>query len=227
MRLKRRPRRFRPSFSRRHHEGLDQCRPTREFLDDVRFLSNLATGSLGVELAKCLADKGFDVTLVLGPTSLEPPGNLSKVERFVSAEDLFNIVQQHLPDVDCYVSSVAVADYRPSQRLEGKLKKSEGEMTLTLERTPDVLQWVGQHRRAEQLIVGFALESDPDPQIAIDKMQRKKCDMIVHNSPRNFGSGGGAVRFITPAGIAEEHADLSKPELARKLADYLVKRLTE
>ncbi|MCA8938903.1 MAG: hypothetical protein KDB07_03810 [Planctomycetes bacterium] len=196
--------------------------PTREAIDDVRFLSNRATGSFGVMLAAIAKQRGHQVTLVLGPSSLQAAAGV-EVLRVESAQEMFEAVQANFANCDVFVSSAAVADYRPKQRIDGKLKKQEGELVLELERTPDILAWAGAHKEPHHFLVGFALESDPDPALAESKLVRKKCDLLVHNSPKNFGVGGGLVRIIDVAGEVFA-GEIDKAALASRLLDEVAAR---
>jgi phosphopantothenoylcysteine decarboxylase/phosphopantothenate--cysteine ligase len=190
--------------------------PTRESIDDVRYLSNRSTGRMGIEIAAEAADRGWEVELVLGPTELEAPEGVT-VTRVESAAEMFEAVRQRIADADCFVAAAAVADYTPARRIPGKLKKTEGPMQLELVRTVDILAWVGEQRRDRLLAVGFALEADPNPAIAMRKLRSKRCDMIVHNTPDNFGKGGGRVTVLGADGGVLWQGSGSKAEFAAAL----------
>lgn len=189
--------------------------PTREPIDAVRFLSNRSTGRMGIELAHLISQQ-HQVTLVLGPTELAAPAGV-EVIRVESAAEMYQAVKARFAACDVFISSAAVADYTPAQVHQGKLKKSDGPLTLELARTVDILAWAGEHKRAEQMLVGFALETDPSLALARAKLEKKRCDLLVHNSPANFGAGGGAVRLCTPAGVVRIASGEDKAQLAREI----------
>lgn len=189
--------------------------PTREYIDDVRYLTNVSTGRMGIELARACQREGWEPTLIAGPITEALPVGVTTIP-IVSAQDLYDEVRRHMPDHDVFIAAAAVADYRPRTRVEGKLKKSSTTLSLELEQTPDTLAWVGTHRLPHQIVVGFALEADPNPQLAEDKRRRKGCHLLVHNSPENFGSGGGHVRILAESGVVWE-GSASKPALATQI----------
>lgn len=209
--------------------------PTREFIDDVRFLSNLSTGRMGIEIAMAFAGAGVPTTLVLGPTSIAPPAmaNLSVVD-VVSAQQMFDAVEARFAACRMFIAAAAVADYRPVARATGKLKKAttpdakDAPITLQLQPTPDILFEMGQRRRPapEQILVGFALEVQNPIEHARGKLARKRCDLICLNSPANFGPDASAegLTLISAEGpeqtlIAEPPTD--KADLAQRLVAHL------
>ncbi len=193
--------------------------PTREFIDDVRFLSNRSTGRMGIEIARSALAEGWRVTLVCGPISLEPPDGVDVVQ-VVSAEDMLIAVQDRITDVNVFVGAAAVGDYRPIDRMAGKLKKQPGTLTLELERTPDTLAWVGWHKREGLTIVGFALEATADRDAAREKLVRKGCNLVVLNTTANFDKGGGEVAILDSDGVQYEGTS-DKPELARQIVGVI------
>ena len=192
--------------------------PTREMLDDVRFLSNLASGQLGIHLAELLADKTHEVVLVLGPTHLRPRERRNlRMINVVSAEEMFNAVRAEFADVDVFIASAAVADYRPTKRIDGKLKKNEDSRIIELVRTPDILKAMGALKK-QQFIIGFALEADNPLENAQKKLLEKNCDIIVLNSPANLGkSGKDKISFVKSDGICKSFDNLSKIEQAQEI----------
>jgi len=205
--------------------------PTREAIDDVRFLSNRSTGRMGIEIALAAAKLGWRVTLVLGPGGLSGPTGTAaaRIEtvNVESAADMFAAVQARFVEADVFVASAAVADYTPATRVPGKLKKKPGPLSLELIRTVDILAWAGEHRSAKQVLVGFALEADRDPQSALPKLHAKRCDMIVHNSTDNFGESEGRVTILTAEKTLWQ-GSAAKPavaaEVVRLAADVLAGR---
>lgn len=154
--------------------------PTIEELDPVRYLSNRSSGKIGYALAETLRDKGAQVTLVSGPTSLSDPEGV-EVVRVESAEDMFEAVKQRYDNVDIVFKAAAVSDYTPTEMLPHKLKKQEGELSVTFKRTPDILQYLGKHK-SHQYLVGFAAETRDIERYAQDKLERKNADVIIANN---------------------------------------------
>jgi phosphopantothenoylcysteine decarboxylase/phosphopantothenate--cysteine ligase len=194
--------------------------PTREHIDDVRFLSNLSTGRMGLELARAalaqLPQAG--VTVVLGPTSLTPPvDERLTVVPVVSAQQMHDAVMARAAQADLFIAAAAVADYRPAARHAGKLKKQPGPLTLQLERTPDILAAVGANRRTDQILIGFALEVQSAEANARDKLARKNCDAIVLNSPANFGDAAEQLTLIRRDGSTVQIAETTKSAAASAL----------
>jgi phosphopantothenoylcysteine decarboxylase/phosphopantothenate--cysteine ligase len=196
--------------------------PTREPIDAVRYLSNHSTGRMGVELAAACASRGLPATLILGPAE-HAPDKQTRVVNIVTAAEMFAAVQREFAACDVFIAAAAVADYTPKHPFSGKLKKQAAPMTLELVPTPDILKWAGENRRPGQTIVGFALESDPDPALALGKLAAKNCDLLVHNSPENFGPGGGTVRIYARGGAVAYEGTPAKRELAAIILDVVEK----
>lgn len=173
--------------------------PTREKLDAVRFLTNRSTGKMGYALAEAARDAGYDVTLVSGPVSLAPVSGVTMV-MIESAADMAAAVKSRAPEMDIVIMAAAVADYRPAQVHQGKMKKQPGNLMLELERTEDILASLGQVKPSGQILVGFAAETDDLLANAEGKLQRKNLDWIVANdvsrSDRGFGTSTNAVTMI-------------------------------
>jgi len=192
--------------------------PTREMIDDVRFISNLASGQLGIHLAELLADEMNEVILVLGPTHLKVRecDNLSVIN-VVSAKDMFYAVNAEFADVDVFIASAAVADYQPKKRIIGKIKKNEDSLNIEFVRTPDILKEMGAIKD-KQYMIGFALEADNALENAQKKLSEKNCDIIVLNSAANLGeSGKDQISFVKNDGICKSFNNLSKIEQAREI----------
>ena len=162
--------------------------PTFEAIDPVRFIGNHSTGRMGIELAKNAANLGAQVTLVLGPSSLSINHSLVNVVNVTSASSMFEAVKEVFTSVDVAISSAAVADYRPKTMATQKIKKKEGDMFIELERTTDILHWMGQNKK-KQFLVGFALETQNEIENAKSKLARKNLDLIVLNSLNDKGAG--------------------------------------
>ncbi len=165
--------------------------PTFEPLDPVRFIGNHSTGKMGIALAEALAEQGAEVTLVLGPTGLKPANQAIKVVPVMSASAMYEACARVFPETDIAVLAAAVADYRPKVFSETKIKKKEGELTLELEKTVDIAASLGKEKRAGQVLVGFALETNDELRNAQSKLERKNFDFIVLNSLQDAGAGFG------------------------------------
>lgn len=164
--------------------------PTREALDPVRFLSNNSTGKMGYAIAKVAARRGADVTLVSGPTALEKPRFVKTVD-VVSAQDMFEAVTARSADADVIIKAAAVADYRPETAAEDKIKKKDGDLSIPLARTRDILDWLGHHRREGQVICGFSMETKDLLENSRKKLEKKNIDLIAANNVKVEGAGFG------------------------------------
>ena len=194
--------------------------PTREKIDDVRFLSNHSTGKMGYALADEALRLGARVILVSGPVALRPPP-AAECHAVESAQQMLEVVMSHRHEVDLFVMAAAVADFRPAVPHPGKLKKETlGEhCQLALERTPDILAEVGRLKESHQRVVGFALEAADYLGNARRKLEQKNCDLVVLNASNQPDSGFGGERntitLLGKEGWTEEHPALSKLECAR------------
>ena len=200
--------------------------PTREAVDPVRFISNHSTGKMGYAIARCASLRGARVILVSGPVSIEPP-LFAELVPVVSAEDMYNAVMKYKDDADIIIKSAAVADYTPVTISSEKIKKQDGDMRIELKRTRDILKELGQSRRENQFICGFAMETENLIENAVKKLESKNVDMIVANSLKTEGAGFGTdtnvVTFITEDGKTELPL-MSKDEVAMKILDAAVNR---
>ena len=199
---------------------------TREEIDPVRFISNRSSGRMGFALAEAALRRGGEVTLVAGTTTVNPPAG-ARVVRALSAEEMSQAVKQEMANHSVFIGTAAIADYRPAQRAEQKIKKSEDQITLTLERTPDVLSQVAAARQNGMLVIGFAAETENLLENARDKLQRKNLDAIVANDVTGEGSGfdsaTNAITIITKDGNDPvELPLLSKREAADRILDVIV-----
>ncbi len=201
--------------------------PTREYLDPVRFLSNPSTGKMGLEIAKAAWQRGAEVTLILGQCAAKVPDYIQLIP-VVSAQDMLNAVLAHLPTVDVLFKTAAVADYRPKLEAAEKIKKTQSDMTtLELERNPDILLEVKAVRRPEQIIVGFAAETEADLiKQAKRKLVAKGLDFIVANSVYKTNKGFGSsvqseVVVLGKDGSSHHFKEVSKEEIAHYLCDLV------
>jgi phosphopantothenoylcysteine decarboxylase/phosphopantothenate--cysteine ligase len=198
---------------------------TREEIDPVRFISNRSSGRMGFALADAALKRGGEVTIVAGITSVNPPDG-TRVVQALSAEEMSQAVANEIPNHSVFIGAAAIADYRPSQRADQKIKKTDEQITLTLERTPDVLSQVVASRANGTLVVGFAAETENVIANASEKLQRKKLDAIVANDVTREGSGfdsvTNAITIITNGNEPVELPLLSKREAADRILDVIV-----
>ncbi len=198
---------------------------TREAIDPVRFITNHSSGKMGFALAKAAMLRGAEVTLVAAHTQAEPPMFVRLVP-VTSAEDMFNAVTAAADSQDIIIKAAAVSDYTPLVKAESKLKKSDGEMSIELERTKDILKHLGENKKEGQFICGFSMETDNVIENSRAKLARKNCDMICANSLRTEGAGFGVdtnvLTLITKSG-EKELPIMSKDEAAHRILDEIVK----
>lgn len=193
--------------------------PTQESLDPVRFLTNHSSGKMGYAIAREAMLRGADVTLISGPVALKAPLGV-KLVNITTAQEMLEGVQAALPQTDVLVMAAAVADYRPAVVADQKMKKGEGDMSIPLERTGDVLGWVAQNRHPGLFVCGFSMETEHMLENSQKKRTKKKLDMIVANNLKTQGAGFGVetnvVTLITQDWV-EELPLLGKDEVAGKL----------
>lgn len=198
--------------------------PTQEAADPVRYLTNHSTGKMGYAIAAVCARRGASVTLVSGPAALKKPQFVHAVE-ITTAKEMFEAVTRQAGEQDIIVKAAAVADYRPKHVSGEKIKKRGGELTLELERTEDILAYLGEHKRPGQFLCGFAMETKDLLENARQKLQKKHLDMIVANSLRVEGAGfGGDTNVVTMITENEEISlgKMSKEETASKIIDWIL-----
>nr|WP_314460089.1 bifunctional phosphopantothenoylcysteine decarboxylase/phosphopantothenate--cysteine ligase CoaBC [uncultured Clostridium sp.] len=193
--------------------------PTREALDPVRYITNFSTGKMGYAVARAAALRGAFVTLVTGKTEIKKP-SFVKVIEVESAADMFEAVTKEAKDQDAVIKAAAVADYRPKHVHAEKTKKKDGDLSLELERTEDILKWLGEHKPEGQFLCGFSMETENMLENSREKLKRKKIDMIVANNLKVEGAGFGTdtnvVTIITKdREIALEK--MTKEEVAHRL----------
>jgi phosphopantothenoylcysteine decarboxylase/phosphopantothenate--cysteine ligase len=202
--------------------------PTHEPIDAVRYLANRSSGRMGLALAEAARDGGCSVTLLLGPTALEPPAGVQTI-RFESAADLARLLDQHFETCDVLIMAAAVADYRPGRLDEGKLPRGGESLVLTLEPTPDLVAGCAARKRPDQLIIGFALEEPTAlAERARAKLQQKGVDAIVANPLSTMGAPDVSATIFTAAGEtilppSSQSGAKTKPksDFARWLIDWI------
>lgn len=163
--------------------------PTNEAIDPVRFIGNNSSGKMGYALATSFINQGAEVILVSGPSNLSPPAGLKEMIAVRSAEEMFNACKEKFPQMDIAVMAAAVADYRPKEIAKEKIKKNDAHMTIELEKTTDIAKNLGNQKSENQLLIGFALETENEEENANQKLQNKNFDLIVLNSLKNPKSG--------------------------------------
>ena len=198
--------------------------PTMEAMDPVRFLSNHSTGKMGYAIAARAAMRGADATLVSGPTALDTPHGVTRVD-IVSARDMYDAVTSRAPEQDFIIKAAAVGDYRPAQTADEKLKKGDGEMNIELTRNPDILAALGKDKKPGQLLCGFAMETQNLLDNAESKLRRKNCDMLVANSLRDKGAGFGTDTNVATLLFKDGHRETPPMMSKEALADLILDRL--
>ena len=199
--------------------------PTQEAVDPVRYITNHSSGKMGYAVAKAAMLRGADVTLVSGKVSLEPVPFVKTVS-VVSAKDMFEAVVREFEDADIVIKSAAVADFRPANVADNKIKKGESgeEMSIRLERTDDILKYLGEHKRENQFICGFSMETENMLENSRKKLEKKNLDMIVCNNLKEQGAGfqtdTNKVTIIDRQST-EELGLMSKAEVADKILDRI------
>ena len=202
--------------------------PTYEALDPVRFIGNHSSGKMGFEIAKAAANLGANVILVSGPTHQKIEHSLVELKPVVSAQDMYNEVHKHFNVSNIAILSAAVADYRPKQVADKKIKKKDTTFSIELEKTQDILKSLGEIKD-QQFLVGFALETNNELEHAKGKLRNKNLDLIVLNSLQDKGAGFGVstnkVTFITSDEDIIEHPLKSKAEVANDLMIQILKQI--
>lgn len=200
---------------------------TEEALDPVRYLGNRSTGRMGYAVAAEAARRGAEVILISGPTPLETPAGVRRVN-VRSARDMYAAVLAEYDTADAVIKAAAVADYRPAEIADHKIKKSDGELTLTLTRNPDILYELGQKKR-HQILVGFAAETQNVEEYARGKLVKKNLDFIVANNVAEKDAGFGVltnhVQIFYADGRAEDHPLMAKSEVSGVILDRLEEAL--
>ena len=198
--------------------------PTQEKLDPVRYISNHSTGKMGYAIAKAAMLRGAEVTLVSGKVAITPPMGVEVVP-IVSAADMAKAVKERAQEQDIIIKAAAVADYRPVMVAEEKMKKKDGDMTIPLERTEDILAYLGSHRRPGQFLCGFSMETEHMLENSRAKLEKKNIDMIVANNLKQAGAGFGTdtnvVTLLTRADTRELPL-MKKEEVADELLSYIL-----
>jgi len=196
---------------------------TQEAIDPVRYITNHSTGKMGYALAKIAMRRGADVTLITAPTNLPVP-LFADVVPVVSAQEMFDAVKERAPKMDIIIKAAAVADYTPVSVSDEKIKKKDGDLSLPMRRTTDILAYLGEHRKPGQFICGFSMETENLVENSKKKLQKKNADLIVANNLRDEGAGFGTdtnvVTLVMEEGIVELPC-MSKEEVAEAVLDAI------
>ena len=199
---------------------------TQEEIDPVRYITNHSTGKMGYALAKEARNAGAMVTLISGKSNLPQPYGV-EVINVISAEDMANCVVNNFEKADVVIMSAAVADYTPLEKADHKIKKADGDLSITLKRTQDILLTIGKKKRENQVVIGFAMETENLLENAAKKLQEKNADYIIANSIREPGAGFGVdtniVKIISPTSV-EDLGLLSKDETAKEILRHCLKK---
>lgn len=202
--------------------------PTMEKIDPVRFISNHSSGKMGYALARNCMLRGANVTLVTGKTSLEAPMFVNVVP-VVSAQDMYEAVMEHFDEQDIVIKAAAVADYRPKNPVDEKVKKKDGALSIELERTTDILKTLGENKK-KQFLCGFSMETENMLENSREKLLKKNLDMIVANNLKTQGAGFGTdtniVTIITENDTRELEI-MSKDEVAGVIVDNILEKMKE
>ena len=198
--------------------------PTREALDPVRYITNHSTGKMGYAIARAAAFRGANVTLVSGPVNIAKPLFVNTID-IISAEDMFNAVKNNYEKQHIIIKAAAVADYTPVNVADNKIKKSDGDMSIPLKRTTDILKFLGENKKEGQFICGFSMETENMLENSRAKLEKKNADMIVANSLKTEGAGFGTdtnvVTLITRDKV-KEYEMMSKNDVADAILDAII-----
>lgn len=199
--------------------------PTQEALDPVRYLTNHSTGKMGYAIARMAMLRGAEVTLVSGPTNIAPPPFVELIP-IVSAQDMFEAVAANAPNMDFIFKAAAVADYTPAAYSDNKMKKKDGDLSIPLKRTHDILKYLGEHRISGQVICGFSMETQNMVENSQDKLRKKNVDMICANNLKVAGAGFAVDTNIITLITAVETVELplqSKDSAANAILDQAIR----
>lgn len=201
--------------------------PTQEAIDPVRYITNHSTGKMGYAIATCAMLRGAKVTLVTGPTNIKKPLFVDVVE-IKSAADMFEAVTSRAAEQDIIIKAAAVADYRPANISDEKVKKSDAELAISLERTQDILRYLGENKSPNQFLCGFSMETQNMLENSRAKLEKKNLDMIVANNLKTAGAGFGTDTNVVTMITKEEEIELdimSKKDVANSILNQIMKTM--
>jgi phosphopantothenoylcysteine decarboxylase/phosphopantothenate--cysteine ligase len=216
---------FNPNQLLKNVHVLITAGPTQEAIDPVRYISNHSSGKMGIAIAEALLKEGANVTLICGPIQLKTHNFIHRIN-IISAEEMYNACELHFPKAEITIMAAAVADYTSETISSEKMKKKDDDLVIKLKKTRDILAYLGANKKANQILVGFALETNNELEHAKDKLKRKNLDLIVLNSLRNSGAGfAGDTNQIT---IIDKHNNVedfplkSKAEVATDIIERII-----
>ncbi len=199
--------------------------PTQESLDPVRYLTNHSTGKMGYAIARKAVEFGAKVTLISGPVNIEKPDGLLKFIGIKSADEMFEAVKDELDSIEIVIKSAAVADYRPISVADNKIKKKDGNLNIELERNPDILKYIGQHK-GDKILAGFAAETENIIENGKRKLVSKNLDFIIINNIKEtdagFGTDTNIVTILDKYGVQKDYEKMLKDEVAKEILDKIV-----
>ena len=211
----------------KNKKALVTAGPTYENLDPVRYIGNYSSGKMGIAIAEILANEGCEVLLVLGPTPLTTVHTNIKTINVRSAQQMLNACMTHFTETDIAVMSAAVADYTPITVSDSKIKKNDGEFTIQLKKTTDILKQLGTIKTSSQVLVGFALENNNEKTYALKKLQEKNADAIVLNSLNDEGAGfahdTNKITIFEKNGTETNYELKNKKEVAKDIVEKIIK----
>ncbi len=201
---------------------------TEENIDPVRLITNRSSGKMGYALAWEAFARGAEVTLIHGPSNLPDPVDIQRT-KIQTAEEMFEAVQTQIDTCDIYISAAAIADYTPALPSQHKIKKRDSDLSIKLKRTTDILQFVSEKKRNDQILIGFAVETDSPEENALKKLHSKKLDVVVLNNPLEkgaaFDSDTNAVKLFSKKNKKKEIPVLPKLDVAREIMDFVQKNI--
>jgi phosphopantothenoylcysteine decarboxylase/phosphopantothenate--cysteine ligase len=199
--------------------------PTQESLDPVRYLTNHSTGKMGYAIARKAVEFGAKVTLISGPVNIEKPDGLEKFIGIKSADEMFEAVKDELDSIEIVIKSAAVADYRPISVADNKIKKKDGNLNIELERNPDILKYIGQHK-GDKILAGFAAETENIIENGKRKLVSKNLDFIIINNIKEtdagFGSDTNIVTILDKYGVQKDYEKMLKDEVAGEILNKII-----
>jgi phosphopantothenoylcysteine decarboxylase/phosphopantothenate--cysteine ligase len=199
--------------------------PTQESLDPVRYLTNHSTGKMGYSIARKAVELGAKVTLISGPVNIEKPDGLLKFIGIKSADEMFEAVKDELDSIEIVIKSAAVADYRPISVADNKIKKKDGNLNIELERNPDILKYIGQHK-GDKILAGFAAETENIIENGKRKLVSKNLDFIIINNIKEtdagFGTDTNIVTILDKYGVQKDYEKMLKDEVAKEILNKII-----
>ncbi len=202
--------------------------PTQEAMDPVRYITNHSTGKMGYALGKAAAARGADVVIVSGKTETKKPEFVRRID-ITSAQDMYDAVMREADDTDIFIMAAAVADYRPAQVADNKIKKKDGDLSIALERTKDILGTLGANKKESWFLCGFSMETENMLENSRGKLARKNLDMIVANNVKVAGAGFGVDTNVVTLITKEDETELplmSKDEVADHILDHILAKIS-